>query len=120
MSFYEEMQDIASSLLTEFKQGVIEYAKLTPGTGPADNPGPATETKYELVGAVARGVSFKYVQNGLALAGDSQVTMNVDDRFGKPTMPGFIDKDGIRYTIVQVVAIPDAGTAVAYVVIIRR
>lgn len=119
MSLYDDMQAVAKDVLTDFNQGVIQYVAVTPGNGPADNPGPATETPYTLTAATARGVQFRYVQNGMAIASDSQITMAVDSRF-TPDVKGFVIKDNVRYKIVQVVKKPDAGTVAAYVLIIRQ
>ena len=118
MGFYDEMQAAASEVLKEFKQGVIEYVNVVPGSGPADNPGPATET-FIVLDAVASGAKFKYVSTGLALASDLQVVMAVHPDI-TPKMNGFIRIDGVRYKIVQVVDIPAAGTAVVYTLIVRK
>lgn len=72
--FYDGIREIASELLTEFKQGTIAYVKSTLGTGGTpDNPALPTLTSYP-INAVARGVQYKYVMRGLALASDLQVT----------------------------------------------
>lgn len=119
MKFYDGMQKIATGLLKEFNQGVMSYIQVTPGTGTLDNPGSPRETPYLLEGATSRGVQFRYLKDGLALASDSQITMAVDSRF-IPDISGFIEKDGSRFKIVQVIAKPDAGTPAVYVLIIRR
>lgn len=118
MTIYDEMQEVAQELFAEFGQGVITYIALTPGTGPVDNPGPATETRYVYAGATARGVKFKYVSTGLAVASDTQVNCPVDPRF-TPAQNGFIDIDGKRYKIARVIQKPDAGTPVAFTLICR-
>lgn len=119
MAFYEEMQDIATGLLTEFKQGVIQYVSITPGNGPAHNPGPSMRgDPVTLKAAVARGVSAKYVLRGLAVGGDTQVTM--DAKQVTPAVGGKMVVDGRELDIVQVIRKPDAGTVVAFVCICRR
>lgn len=121
MSIYDEMQTIAKEILTdpEFKQGVISYIAMTPGAGPVDDPGNPIETTYELPGAVARGVQFRYVSEGLAVSSDKQVTMPVDSRF-IPNGTGFMLIDGERYKIVQVMNKPAAGTPVVHILIVRK
>lgn len=118
MTFYDDMQSVTSTLLTEFSQGALQYVDTTPGNGPPDDPGAATETVYPLA-AVARGVQFKYVQGGLAIASDLQTTIAATLAI-VPNVKGFIIMDGQRFKIVQVEKIPAAGTPVAYVAIFRR
>jgi hypothetical protein len=119
MSFYGEIQKIALGVLKEFNQGVISYLKITPGNGPVDDPGLGYTTSYLLEGAAARGVEFRYIRNNLALASDSQIVMSVDARF-TPNILDFVEKDGVRYKIIQVIKKPDAGEVVAYVLIVRK
>lgn len=117
MAFYEDMQNIASNLLTEFKQGVIEYGRLTPGAGPADDPGASSIAWQTLKGAVARGVSQKYIALSLAVATDKQITMSAE------LVPDIRDKariDGEELKIVHIVARPAAGTVAAYTLIVRK
>lgn len=115
--FYQEMQGVASDLLREFKQGVIEYVTVTPGNGPADNPGPAQEIPT-VINGVARGVKFKYIDGSNIVASDMQVTMPGNMMEPKPN--GFIRIDGVSYKIVQIIRKPAAGTAVAFTVIFRK
>lgn len=118
MAFYDEMQNLASEVLREFKQGKIEYVTLVPGAGPADDPGAPTYVKKE-VDAVSRGVSYKYVKDGLALSTDLTVTMAVDPAI-TPNMRNFIDIDGVRYKIVQDISAPAAGTRAVWKFIVRK
>lgn len=117
VGFYDEMQTVASDLLREFKQGEIYYVALTPGTGPADNPGPTQEVPT-LVNAVARGVKFKYIDGSNIVSSDFQITMPGDGV--EPNMRGFIKVDGVTHKIVKIDRKPSAGVAVAYVVIFRK
>lgn len=117
VDFYGGMQGIASSLLKDFKQGVIEYVAMTPGIGPPDNPGPPQETSYPING-VARGVKFTYIDNAHIVGSDLQVTMPGDGVM--PDMQGFIRMDGTKYKIVKIIPKPAAGTPVAFTVIIRK
>lgn len=118
MAFYDDMQAVASEILAEFKQGIIEYVKITPGVGPIDNPGAPTILKTEL-DAAARGVQFKYVQNSLAVASDGQVTAAVHPDV-VPNVKDFIDLDGIRHKIVSIIPKPLVGTTVAWIFIVRK
>lgn len=118
MAFYEEMRDVASEVLAEFKQGAVHYVHVTPGTGPIDDPGPSSYT-LTLIDSAVRGVRSKYVQDGLAVASDLQAIMSA--RHGiVPDIKDFIDVDGKRHKIVHISAKPEAGTAVAYLLIIRK
>jgi len=124
MPFYDDMQSVASELLAEFNQGVIAYIRVTPGVGPAHDPGPATETPVP-VDATARGVKFKYVQNGLALATDLQVTAAaipalITDFANETVVRGFVTIDGLRYKIVQAIPKPAAGVPAAFTLIVRK
>lgn len=115
---YDEVQKIATDVLTEFDQGEIYYVELVPGNGPADDPGPAVLTRHKVRG-VARGVKFKYIQNGTAIASDMQTVFAVSDKF-TPDMSGFIDIGASRYKVVQVMPIPPAGVTVAHRVIFGK
>jgi len=120
MSIYDEMQKVAQEILSdpEFKQSVIQHVQITPGVGPVDNPGPSSEVVTAL-DATARGVSFKYVASGLAVAGDLQVTAAVKAGI-TPKQSDFIDIDGVRYKIMQILFRPAAGVKVAWTFIVQR
>ncbi len=116
--FYDDMQIIASDLLGEFAQGSISYIGLTAQAGGTpDAPADPIETVYP-VNATLRGVLFKYVQAGVALATDLQVTMPVDGVVPKPD--GFFLIDGVRYKIVQIDQRPAAGVAAVYICVVRK
>lgn len=116
--FYQEMQGIASELLAEFDQGDIYYIALVPGNGPPDNPGPSTQVPYK-IDAAARGVKYKYVMGGLALASDLQCTMAVRPDV-VPDMKGKVRLGTIDYKIIQIMPIPPSGTTVAHRLIFRK
>lgn len=118
MTIYEELKPVASALLKEFKQGVMTLIKITPGAGPADNPGQPVETPYTL-DAVAHGASFKFVRDGFATSSDLEVTVAVLDGV-KPEINDFIVIDSIRYKIIHDVSVPAAGTRVAWKFIVRK
>lgn len=117
MAFYDDMQAIARDVLTQFRQGAVNYVQIVPGNGPVDNPGPATKIRFTIP-ATATGVQYRYVQLGLAVASDLQVIAPVDPRF-VPDMKGMVEVDGKSYKIVAVKPIPPAGTPVVNVLIIR-
>ena len=121
MSIYDEMQKIASDVLSdpEFKQGVISYVRIVPGSGPEDDPGPANEIITPVLGGVVRGVSYKYVKDGLALSTDKIVTMPVVASI-VPNMRDFIEVDGERLKIVQDISTPAAGVRVVWKFIVRK
>lgn len=119
MTIYDELQGVASEVLGEFNQGGISLVKITPGGAPADNPGTPTITVYELE-AVARGVSFKYVQSGFAVQSDLQVTAAVLEGV-TPNINDFIRIDGTDHKIIEDVSAPAAaGTRAAWKFIVRK
>lgn len=118
MTFYDEMQNVASEVLKEFKQGAIKYVQIVPGNGPIDEPGPSTTVEVD-VDAVAKGVSFKYVRDGLALATDLTVTIAYNASI-TPNMRDFISIDGVRYKIVEDISVPAAGSRVVWKFIVRK
>jgi hypothetical protein len=137
-SFYQDMQDIASELITEFKQGTIQYVDVAPGTGPADEPG-SGETTTLTIDAVARSVQFKYINNTDIVQSDSQITLSGaiissldvlwdgstlwDNLTGWSTdtldIRGWFTIDGAKAKIIKVKRVPQAGTPVAFIVIVR-
>lgn len=126
MTFYDDMQNVASDVLKDFKQGTIKYIEVVPGSGDADDPGAATENVFTLDGA-ARGVASKYVDNSLILATDLQVTASVKAVNSSnvvvdltPENNGFIEIDAIRHKIVKIMKKPEAGTTVAIVFVVRK
>jgi hypothetical protein len=116
--FYDDMQKIASDVLKEFKQGTIRYIDIVPGSGPADEPGAPTKTAYDL-DAVAKGVSYKFVKDSLALSTDLTVTAAVQSGF-TPNMRGLVEIDGVEYKIVQDISTPAAGTRAVWKWIVRK
>lgn len=118
MSIYADLQGVAQELFAEFQQGVVQYIAKTPGNGPADDPGPSTDTPYT-VNATVTGVSKKYVDNGLAIGTDLQISMAVDNRF-IPDIKGFFTVDGVRCKILHIDKRPAAGTPISYIIPIRK
>lgn len=127
-SIYEDLQGVASGLLKEFDQKApgdpsptsngIYYVAVVPGSGPAQNPGPSVETPYKVDG-VARGVSFRYIDNKNVVGTDEQITFAVNPAF-VPNEKGFVLIDGKRYKVIAFFRKPAAGTPVAYTLVIRK
>lgn len=119
---YDEMQKVASEILSEFDQGGVYYIALVPGNGPADDPGPPQTVPFK-INTVVRGVKSKYVQNGLAIASDLQCVMSVHPDV-TPDIHGRvrIDQGSKRgeYKVVQAMPIPPAGVTVAHRLIFRK
>lgn len=119
MSFYEEMQQIATSVLTEFNQGSIKLVQLeTPVNGSPDDPGDPVETVTELKGAVT-GVTFKYLKEGYNAITDFEATIAVVPDV-EPKEGDFLEVDGVQYKIVKDVSVPAAGLKVVWKFIIRK
>lgn len=115
---YSELQGIAQDVLTEFSQGSITYRHLTPGTGPADNPGPSVKTPYSFEG-VMRGVKQKYVDGSTIVVTDLQTT--APGGIGiEPNIKGEIVADGLTYKIIKIDRKPAIGIPVAFTFIVRK
>lgn len=113
--FYDEMQEFASEMLGEFKQGVVAISRTV--TAPADPstpwiPGAPTTTVYPL-DAVVRRVSQKYVDGTLIVATDNQITFAVP--VVVPAMTDMLIIDGAELVMKDLRPIPPAGTPVAYI-----
>lgn len=114
--FYAEMQGVAAELLSEFKQGAISYEIDGPATGPdyAPVPGATTSTPLD---ATSAGVSARLIDGTRIKAGDIVVTAAV---FGdEPTLAGRIVIDGRVMQIVEVSAVPPAGTVLCWKIRVR-
>lgn len=116
MTFYEEMQGVATELLTEFNQGIIRLVRITK-TGPSYNQSQSSQTIYPLHG-VTKGVSQKYVDGKNIVITDSQAIISVPSDI----IPDISDKlrvDGKDYEILSVKKIPESGITVAILIIYR-
>lgn len=116
--FYKDMQNLASGVIREFQQGTITYTRMIPGDGPPDDPGEPREVT-STIPATVKGVQYRYIDGTNIVASDLQLTMPADLGF-VPTIESFINVDGRRHRVVQVTAVPPAGTPVAYTVIFKR
>jgi hypothetical protein len=119
MTIYDEVRPVIAELMGEFKQGVIQYIKLTPAAGPQDEPGAPTETAYTLDAVTpVKGASYKFVQSGLAVATDSMVTCSLVAGLTLD-MKDFITINGVRFKIIAINPIPLADP-VAWQFIVRK
>lgn len=123
--FYKDMRGIANDILgSELgqsdtkKRQTINYVHLTPGNGPADDPGPSGEAAYPLNGT-ASGVSQKYVDNSIIIQSDLQVMMGYRDDI-EPNISGFVTVNSVRHKLIAVKRVPEAGTVVVWVLVIRK
>jgi hypothetical protein len=116
-TFYSDLRNVASGLLAEFGQGVVEIGK--PVTVPPVNEwdAPVTDIQWTRVNAVARGVSQKYVDGVSIVATDLQLT--VDMGAYDPAAGDRIRIDGKQVSVLRFDRIPAAGEVVAHRVIVR-
>lgn len=109
MAFYEEMQQIASSILKDFKQGVVKLHHFENGQGGTlDEPAEKKESVYSL-DATIDGVSYKYLLESFAAASDITVTAGVIKGV-KIGLDDFVEINGQQYKILRDVS--PAPTAV--------
>lgn len=116
---YGKIQTIAGRVLGDFKQGTINLIVVTPGSGPASNPGPSNKSDPIALEGVAQGVPKQWIIGGLALEGDLQVTTAVKSG-SNPKVGDMLDIDGVRYTIVGLPFAPAIGTPVVWKFVARR
>lgn len=118
VDFYKDMQSLAASVIGDFKQGTVKYTRLVPGNGTPDNPGEPTEIT-STIPCTVQGVQYRYINGTTIIGSDGQIKMPANLGF-VPTIESFVEIDGRRHRIVQVTAIPPAGTPVVYDVIFKR
>lgn len=118
--FYTKMQGIASDLLTRFNQGEIILLRVTPGAGPANNPGPATEapTTLKATARPAKG-SVLLAPGTLIKLGDLKVVAKVEAG-AEPSTKDRMTINGQKYNIIRFDKIPASGVTVAWVFYVRR
>lgn len=113
---YARLRTVADRLLDNASQGTVEIGATvsTPGATAIDPPSVVTTwTAYD---AVARGVSFKYVDGQTILATDLMAIIQAD---APAEVGGLARVDGVARNIVRVDNIPAAGTVVAKRVFLR-
>lgn len=120
MTIYDDVKAVASEVLgdSDLKQGTVKLIQVTPGSGPADDPGEPTEKEYTL-DAVVRGAPFKYIRDGFVTATDQMVTAAIIAGV-TPTKNDFIEIDGVRCKIIEDVSAPGAGTRVVWKFLVRK
>lgn len=120
MSFYSEMQGVASEVLAEFKQGTVVLRRTVPGASDPSTPwipGDPVVTDYTL-DAVVSGVAQEY-ENGTTIVGtDLQVTCAVPAVMPDMTTDTLL-VDGVAVVVIKNMPIPEAGTPVAYRFIVK-
>lgn len=100
MSFYQDMQKVASSVLKQFKQGSVKLYQYTESEGGSlDAPADLTENVYELDATVS-GVNYKYLIDNYAVASDLTVTASVIPGV-YPTINDFIEINGQKHKIIR-------------------
>lgn len=115
MGFYDDMAAVATDVLTEFKQGVVQLVHTVPGTPDPSTPwqpGAPTVTTYDLAATVKR-VDQRYENGALIVQTGDIVTFAVP-----AVVPGIADTliiDGVGRAITNLKPVPSAGTPVAYV-----
>lgn len=121
MSIYEELQPVVREILgsAEFKQGSTQLFREQPGTGPVDDPGPNVRVKLADLDGAVRGVKWSFVNTGMAVASDMQITHAVVPGV-EPKANDIVQVDAVSYRVKQVIPLPAAGTPVAYTLILSR
>ena len=114
---YSRSKATATRLLTRFAQGTVQLAVVTPGGGPSYDPGTPT-TALTTLSATVKGVSKQYVDAGLVTGSDLQVTAAVVAGID-PDLADYLMIDGHRRDIVKFMPIPSAGTAAAWVFLVK-
>lgn len=114
---YAKMQAKAGDLLVRFNQGASSNQVIT--TTPAANEWdlPSETVVETTLNAVARGVSFKYIDGVNILSTDLQMTIRAVDFTATAGMN--IKIDGKAVTVLRVDAVPAMGTVVVWRVFVR-
>ena len=111
--FYQDMQDTAAELLTEFNQGVIHFIPVVQGPNDWDGVTEGLPVKIE---ATVKGASAQYWSD-LITQSDLEVTAAVFDQV--PAINGLVSIDGDKKQIIQIDPIPAAGTTVAWRIFVK-
>lgn len=113
---YARLKASADRMIANAEQGTIEIGTTASVDGVTPLDAPTVTTTWEEVNGVARGVSFKYVDNQTILATDLMVILEADADADVGKMARI---DGVVRNIVRVDNIPAAGFTVAKRVFIR-
>lgn len=114
--FYDDLQGVASGILTEFNQGELFYIAPSTSGGDPWNPVLTTGTRTEVKGT-GQGVQQKYVDGTHVVATDQQFMIQAG--VVTPVAGGKLEVDAAVLQIVKVMKIPAAGTAVVWRVFAR-
>lgn len=119
---YGRMQSTATRLLQRFAQGNITLSQTTTAPGPNEwTPGTETTATYPLDAAVAAVLNdeatAKFVDGTVIVATDLTVTFAVPEVV--PAMGDSVTIDGKVHVVKKIVALPAAGTTVAYKIIVQ-
>lgn len=110
--FYDEMRDVATELLDEFKQGVVLLKRVTLGTPPNEwTPAPETVETWPLAATVKR-LHQRYENGVLIVETGDMVTFAVPEV--GPELTDALVIDGAERVISNLTPIPPAGTVVAW------
>lgn len=112
MSFYDEMRGVATELLGEFKQGVVELKRTvsTPGQNPWDPPTETPQT-WPLAATVKR-LHQRYENGVLIVETGDMVTFVVHEV--EPVLTDRIVIDGVERVITNLTPVPGSGRAVMW------
>lgn len=113
---YSRLKSSADRMIGNAAQGTIEIGTTASVAGATPLDAPTVTTTWEEVNGVARGVSFKYVDNQTILATDLMAILDAD---AGATVGGLVRIDGAVRNVVRVDNIPAAGLTVAKRVFIR-
>lgn len=111
-SFYDEMAEMATELLGEFKQGEVSLKRIV--SVPVPNPwDPPTETAqtWSLAATVKR-LHQRYENGVLIVETGDMVTFAVPEV--EPLLTDTLIIDGAERVITNLTPIPPAGTVLAY------
>lgn len=111
--FYQEMQDTATELLTEFNQGAVQFIPMVGGVNDWDA---KTEGAPISISATVKGASSQYWSD-LITQSDLEVTAAVFSQ--TPTIDGLISIDGSKKQIIKIEPIPAAGTTAAWRIFVK-
>lgn len=116
MSFYSDMQAVATDLLEEFRQGTVYYVASGAKTGDDWNPTEAAGTET-LIYATISGAKPQYIDGTYVHTNDLVVIFNADAV--TPSIDGRIKIDGTIHRIIRLDPLPASGTVCAYRATVR-
>ncbi len=112
MTFYDEMQAVATELLTDLGQGTVSLKRTTIGTPPNEwTAGEETTVTYALKATVKR-MHQGYEGGVLVIETGDMVTFAVQEV--TPLLTDRLVIDGVERVMTNLTPIPGAGTAVAW------